>query len=321
MFVGVVATDSPSRTDDVGIIVVDTTAAMIASVEIAKSTETADIGTSAMLIKRMVNKMMIAFGEESRKNHFPCVILINQTRFKPGVLFGGVMNSDPEGLHGDTLVNFVNGRSIPIKTVVLEHVVGDVWSFDEASRTFVPAAITAHYYRGESKDGDLLTITSGALDTKNGFLSATLGVTHQVLTAKGWRQARELEVGDRLITKYASRMNGTLKQFLLGTGCGDLTLQVTNPTLNGTKALFKVEDSKNPAYALWKVSLLSPFFTIRTYSNDSHSSVFISEPRTDLYFLNQEFLGVRHPKALLQNFHWLSFAVWLMDDGHYSRHR
>ena len=87
--------DALVRAEDVAIVVVDSMAGLIASKEIAQSVENYDIGTSALLIKRMVNKLMIAFCEEQKRDHDPCVILINQTRFKPGVMFG-----DPETMPG-----------------------------------------------------------------------------------------------------------------------------------------------------------------------------------------------------------------------------
>lgn len=76
--------DALVRADDVAILVVDSLAALVSSKEIGQSTETADVGASSLLTRRLVNKLMYAFGEEARKNHFPCVVLVNQIRFKIG---------------------------------------------------------------------------------------------------------------------------------------------------------------------------------------------------------------------------------------------
>jgi recombination protein RecA len=94
--------DALVRAEDVALLVVDSMAGLIASKEIAQSVEQYDIGTSALLIKRMVNKLMIAFCEEQKRDHDPCIILINQTRFKPGVLFG-----DPETMPGGEAQKFL----------------------------------------------------------------------------------------------------------------------------------------------------------------------------------------------------------------------
>lgn len=100
-------TDALVRADDVGILVVDSMAGLIGSKEIAQSVENYDIGSSALLIKRMVNKLMIAFCEEQKRDHDPCVILINQTRFKPGVLFG-----DPETMPGGEAQKFLSSLRV-----------------------------------------------------------------------------------------------------------------------------------------------------------------------------------------------------------------
>ena len=99
--------DALVRAEDVALIVVDSMAGLIASREIAQSTETYDIGTSALLIKRMVNKLMIAFCEERKRDHDPCVILINQTRFKPNVMFG-----DPETMPGGEAQKFLSSLRV-----------------------------------------------------------------------------------------------------------------------------------------------------------------------------------------------------------------
>lgn len=101
--------DGIIRASDVAILVVDSVAALIANKEVEQSTEKYDIGTSALLIKRMVNKMMIGFGEQAKAGHYPCVILVNQTRFKPGVMFG-----DPETMPGGEAQKFLSSLRIRV---------------------------------------------------------------------------------------------------------------------------------------------------------------------------------------------------------------
>jgi recombination protein RecA len=94
--------DALVRAEDVGCLVVDSLAALVPSKEVQQSTEKYDMGTASLLTKRMVNKLMIAFGEERKRGHEPCVILINQTRFKLGVMFG-----DPETMPGGEAQKFL----------------------------------------------------------------------------------------------------------------------------------------------------------------------------------------------------------------------
>ena len=99
--------DALVRADDVALIVVDSMAALIANKEVGQSTEVHDMGTSAFLIKRMVNKLMVAFSECKKRGNDPCVILINQTRFKLGVMFG-----DPETMPGGEAQKFLSSLRV-----------------------------------------------------------------------------------------------------------------------------------------------------------------------------------------------------------------
>jgi recombination protein RecA len=100
--------DALVRAEDVAILVVDSMAALISSKEIAQSTENADVMSSALLTKRMVNKMMIAFSEEAKRCHFPCVLLINQIRYKM-TMFG-----DPEVMPGGVAQLFLASMRVRI---------------------------------------------------------------------------------------------------------------------------------------------------------------------------------------------------------------
>lgn len=99
--------DALVRAEDVAILVVDSMAALIANKEKEQSVEKFDIGTSALLIKRMVNKLMVAFSDCQKVGHNPCVILINQTRFKPGVVYG-----DPETMPGGEAQKFLSSLRV-----------------------------------------------------------------------------------------------------------------------------------------------------------------------------------------------------------------
>lgn len=121
-------TDAMMRAEDVAIVVVDSIAPLIAVKEIEQSAENFDVGTSALMIKRMSNKISTAFGEERRKNHFPAVVLINQIRFKIGVIFG-----NPETMPGGEAVKFASSMRIRLSATnkVVKSINEDVHSFKE----------------------------------------------------------------------------------------------------------------------------------------------------------------------------------------------
>lgn len=299
--------DALIRASDVRVLVLDSLAVLVAAKELDGTVEKADVGTAAMLVKRLSNKLAVALSEEQKRGHTVCVILLNQTRFKIGVMFG-----DPECLHGDTLVNMVDRRSIPIKQVVEQKLHGPVWAFNEASGKFEPRNILSHHLNGTAKDGEFLTITSEGFDTKNGVLSATVSVTHKFLTDSGWKPASALDLSDKLVTRYTGVINNSLRQFMLGAACGDLTIAKHNV---GRKASIKIEDSENPEYAEWKAQQLSAAFEFKNHPNDSGGLRYYSNPSHELAVFGELVKG-RNPLPFLSDFNWLGFAVWLMDDGH-----
>ena len=99
--------DAILRADDLALCVVDSIAVMVASREVAASVEKADVGTAPMLVKRLCNKAVIALAEEARKGHFPALLLINQRRFKVGVIFG-----DPETMPGGETMKFISSLTV-----------------------------------------------------------------------------------------------------------------------------------------------------------------------------------------------------------------
>ncbi len=118
--------DALVRAKDVAILVADSLAALVPSKEIGQTTEIADVGSSSLLIKRMVNKLMYAFSECARNNHFPAVVLINQRRFKIGVIKG-----DPEVMPGGEAQKFLASLIIRIygKNEILKEVNPDLPAF------------------------------------------------------------------------------------------------------------------------------------------------------------------------------------------------
>ena len=100
--------DALVRAEDVAIVVVDSDGwTYCRPRKLRRASRATTSASSALLIKRMVNKLMIAFCEEQKRDHDPCVILINQTRFKPGVMFG-----DPETMPGGEAQKFLSSLRV-----------------------------------------------------------------------------------------------------------------------------------------------------------------------------------------------------------------
>jgi recombination protein RecA len=122
--------DALVRANDVAFLAVDSIAVLIAAKEVEGSTEKADVGTSALLIKRLSNKLAIALSEEQKRDHEISVVLLNQTRFKIGVMFG-----DPETMPGGQTVKFNASLIIRIsgKNKVVKEISATVPAFKETT--------------------------------------------------------------------------------------------------------------------------------------------------------------------------------------------
>lgn len=130
--------DAVIRADDVLFIGFDSLAVMVSSREAEQSLEKFDVGTSSLLVKRMMNKVILALNEEEKRGHRPAVVFINQTRFKIGVMFG-----NPETMPGGKAMLFLASLIIRIsaKKVVEKSVNPDLPSFMETTASIKKAKV------------------------------------------------------------------------------------------------------------------------------------------------------------------------------------
>lgn len=294
----------------VDLVVVDSVANLVPMKELEGEIGDTNIGSQARLMSaglRMIS------GKTSKSK--TTVIFINQIRQKIGVMFGC--------LHGDTLINFVDGRRLSIAQVVQENVKGEVWSYDEATRSFIPCPITGWHYNGEVENpGDYLSVAIKGPGTKNGRINIVVTPDHRVMTRGGWLEAKELVVGDELLTKQESfvfargQINGTLGQFLTGVLVGDSHIAHNPVRLAASLAL---RDNIDVEYMWWKVAKLTSFmnFVKRECSSGER---YESNCYSELLQLKSEYPN-RDPMLLLNHFSWLGFAIWVMDDAVYERGR
>lgn len=294
----------------VDLIVIDSVAALVPMAERDGDVTDSNIGMQARLLSKGLRKLTPKAAVSKTS-----VVLINQVRQKIGVMFGC--------LHGDTIVDFADGRSIPIAKVVDERIEGEVWSYATDLGVFVPKPITNWHHNGEvESSADYLSVAIKGPGTKNGRMHLTLTPDHEVMTDDGWLPAKELVVGDKLLTKQEAfvlangQPNGTLGQFLTGVLSGDSHIGHHPGRL---AASVMIRDNTDPEYMKWKVEKLGGFldFALRVCPSgeryeSSHHSEFLQ--------VKSEYPN-RDPMLLLNHFSWLGFAVWIMDDAVYERGR
>lgn len=175
--------DALVRASDVRVLVLDSLAVLVAAKELDGTVEKADVGTAAMLVKRLSNKLAVALSEEQKRGHSVCVILLNQTRFKIGVMFG-----DPETMPGGQTVKFNSSLIVRLygKNKLVKEISSGVPAFKETNVTIKKAKVgitqTAFSY-------DLCMLAHDGLG---------IGDTDSFNAVKGYLQAMgELVKGDK----------------------------------------------------------------------------------------------------------------------------
>jgi recombination protein RecA len=277
------------------LIIVDSVAALTPKAELAGDVGDSKMGLHARL---MSQAMRMLTGEVSKTN--TTIFFINQLRDKIGVMFGC--------LHYSTKIVFGDGRSLPIGEVVKNKIKGDVWSFNEENNKFELKPILDWHNNGNiSSKEDFIHIETRSINGKGRF-GVTVTPDHKIMSFVGWKSALELRLGDKILSKYESIINGTLGNFLWGSFVGDSHIQK-----RGNFGYFKLRDSKNPDYLHWKINKLSPFIKFSKNGDNQFDS-------ENIYELNaiKSKIGNRNPLCFFDNYSDIGLAIWYMDDGHYD---
>jgi recombination protein RecA len=130
--------DALIRAEDVAFMVVDSLAVVLSTKEIEQSAEKFDVGTAAILVKRMCNKLVLALSQEGKRGHTPAVVLINQTRMKIGVMFG-----DPETMPGGQTMKFLSSLTVRLygKNLIMKDVNPEVPAFKDTNAVIKKAKV------------------------------------------------------------------------------------------------------------------------------------------------------------------------------------
>jgi hypothetical protein len=208
----------------------------------------------------------------------------------------------------NNLISTENG-GIEISRIVRNKTKIKVWVYNKKLGTFKTELINEHFIFGKFNRSEMRHLLTTSYGT-GGRLGLTVLLEQRILTKDGWKKTGDLKIGDKLISKYDSIINNSLKDFLFGTFCGDCTLASPHKST----ANMRFQDTNNPEYLEWKVKKLSPFFNFKK-CGDRYDSDFSYE----LFKLKQIFRGnERNPIYMLNEYSDLSMAIWFMDDGSYD---
>jgi recombination protein RecA len=93
--------ESALYTDDCGMVVIDSIAAIIGTAEAEASAERAQVGGNSLLVGKLCRKIGLALGEMEKRGKSPTVVFINQIRSKVGIVYG-----NPETMPGGNAPKF-----------------------------------------------------------------------------------------------------------------------------------------------------------------------------------------------------------------------
>ena len=287
------------RSGAVDVVVIDSVAALVPRAEIEGEMGDSHVGLQARLMSQALRKLTGAISA-SRTT----AIFINQLREKVGVMFGCLAYG--------TRVTLADGTREKIGKIVNQRMAAEVLSYDPHLGKVVPKKIVNWYDNGNTDEFLQLTV---ARPGGNG--RAQLGVTpnHQIATPGGWREARELRPGDRVMLSQAHRLSDRQWQVILGALMGDGALSPSRIQGSlGTR--FRMgHGTKQIAYLDWKASLFANIGQNRTTNSRGAALVDLTpfpelaELRQVVYFGDgKKHLTWDYLKALTP----LALAIWYM---------
>ena len=290
------------RSGALDLIVVDSVAALVPRAEIEGEMGDSHVGLQARLMSQAMRKLA---GSLSRFE--TTAIFINQLREKIGVLFGC--------MHYDTRVTLADGRQEKIGKIVNQRLPVEVLSYDPDRGEVVPRRVVGWFDNGRTEGFLQFTV---AKPSGNGRAQFACTPNHNILTPGGWREARELRVGDRVLQSTTIRLSDFQWQVILGGLLGDSTLTVGR---NGRSVRFRFAHAARQAeYADWKASLFANIGTSRSVNQDgvvAHDLpplTELAELREAVYIGGKKVLSEDYLKQLTP----LSLAIWYMDDASFA---
>jgi recombination protein RecA len=283
----------------------------MANINSSQTDSKAEMGNRAKAIYKMVrirNQMLAEMGVTS--------IFINQIRSNIKASTSRFSGVDPDCLHYNTLVHLVDGRTLPIGEIVRGKIAGEVWSYNETTLSVEPKPIIGWVEKEKLEPGEKwLSIVTNGPGSKGGKFGIVCTEKHGIFTAfKGWVNARDLKVGDMVLTYAPYKINGTLRDFLEGSAIGDSSIRVRDTST----ARYRLQDSEQPEYLQWKLNLLSEHYSFKAEYDSQLNIRFTTDYSTEWAIFGAKFPN-RNPSALFCNTpNALTMAVWYMDDGHLS---
>jgi recombination protein RecA len=290
------------RSGALDVIVIDSVAALTPRAEIEGEMGDSHVGLQARLMSQALRKLTATLSKSST-----IAIFINQLREKIGVMYGC--------LSYGTRVTLADGSQEKIGKIVNQRMPVEVLSYDSKFGAVVPKKVVNWFDNGATDQFLQLTVARPGGNGK-----ARLGCTanHQIRTPSGWREAGELQVGDRVLQAVPHYLSEFQWQIILGGLMGD---SARFRTRSGHRASYRFgHGAKQVAYDDWKATLFANLMISRGIRGDGEVSYDV-QPLLELAELSQAmYIGGKKvlSEDYLKRLTPLSLAIWYMDDGSYT---
>ena len=297
--------DTLVRSGAMDVIVVDSVAALVPRAEIEGEMGDSHVGLQARLMSQALRKLT---GNVSRSKTI--LVFINQIREKIGVMFGCFSYG--------TRVTLADGTQERIGKIVNQKMPVEVLSYNFDTGRVEPRKVVGWFNNG--KTDHFLQFTA-MRPGGNGKAQFAATPNHKIKTPDGWREARDLEVGDLLVLAVEEQLSEFQFEVVRGCLMGDGALSKTRRSDEIAAGIrFRMGHGAEQAeYLDWKASLFANVPMSR--SVNEKGAVFADlTPLVELAELRKEVYAEDKRK----DFSWdylkqltpLSLALWYMDDGH-----
>ncbi len=295
-------TDMLIRSGALDVIVIDSVAALTPRAEIEGDMGDTHVGLQARLMSQALRKLT---GGLSKSNTI--AVFINQLREKIGVIYGCFSYN--------ARVVLADGTTERIGKIVNQKMPVEVLSYDAKTGAMVPKRVVNWFDNGVTEEFLQITVAKPA---KNGRAQLACTPNHLIRTPRGWVEAGDLKVGDRVLEALPHYLSEFQMTALRGTLMGDGAL---SPTRNGRGARFRYTHcEKQTAYADWKASLFANVESSRFVRDDKvvtydfQPMPELADVRASVYVEGKKVFDDDYLKSLTP----LSLALWYMDDANFT---
>ena len=293
------------RSGALDIIVIDSVAALVPRAEIEGEMGDSHVGLQARLMSQALRKLTGALSQSKTT-----AVFINQLREKVGVMFGCFSYN--------TRVTLADGTQEKIGKIVNQKLPVEVLTYDHDAGKLTTRQVTNWFDNGVTDHFLQFTVEKSAGNGRAQFAATS---NHLIQTPGGWREAGELQAGDRVLQAETVRLSDQQWQVVLGGLMGDANL---SPNRNGRHGVrFRMgHGAKQVDYLDWKTSMLGSVGHSR-HVNAQGATFVDFTPLPELGELQQAVYfgdGKKHLtwdylKALTP----LALAIWYMDDASFVR--